>query len=83
MNIDMSNDNHTQMLANENVLLSDKLALEKALTHEYEIRYEKLKNAFNDLLDIHVELRTKVGIDINDDFTYEWTERAGLIDSEL
>lgn len=83
MNIDMQNDNYTQMLANENMALSNKILLEKALNHQYEIQYEKLKKAFNDLLDLHIELRIKVGIDVNDDFTYEWTERAGLIDNEL
>lgn len=79
----MDNHNYTQKLANENVSLSNELALERKLTNAYTKQYEILATAFNDLLDLHVELRTKVGIDINDEFIYEWTERSGLIDSEL
>jgi hypothetical protein len=79
----MENHNYTQKLANENASLTDKLALEQGLTHQYMKEYDKLAKAFNELLDLHVELRTKVGIDINDEFIYEWTERSGLIDSQL
>jgi hypothetical protein len=73
----------TQKLIKEIEVVSNDNLLLRATNQELEKSYGKLRNAFNELLDLHVELRTKVGLDINDDFTYEWVERAGLTDTEL
>ena len=73
----------TQRLIKEIEVVSNDNLLLRATNQELEKSYGKLRNAFNELLDLHVELRTKVGIDINDDFIYEWVERSGLTDNEL
>jgi hypothetical protein len=73
----------TQKLIKEIEVVSNDNLLLRATNQELEKSYGKLRNAFNELLDLHIELRTKVGLDINDDFTYEWVERAGLTDTEL
>ena len=73
----------TQRLIKEIEIVSNNNLLLRATNQELEKSYGKLRNAFNELLDLHVELRTKVGIDLNDDFIYEWVERAGLTDNEL
>ena len=41
-------------------------------------RYHKLRRAFNELLDIHDDLRQRAGLDYSD--KYDWCDKAGLLD---
>jgi hypothetical protein len=41
-------------------------------------RYHKLRRAFNELLEVHDELRSRAGLDYSD--KYDWCEKAGLLD---
>ena len=41
-------------------------------------RYHKLRRAFNELLEVHDELRSRAGLDYCD--KYDWCEKAGLLD---
>jgi hypothetical protein len=41
-------------------------------------RYHKLRRAFNELLEVHDELRSRAGLDYAD--KYDWCEKAGLLD---
>jgi len=64
-----------ETLSNNNLLL-------RASLKEQEHRFDKLLLAFNDLLDVHLELRAKNGFEeFNDGSKYEWIDRAGLTDS--
>jgi len=48
-----------------------------------EVQYEKkrLLEAFNELLDLHLELRHKVGLgDMNEETKYHFIDKAGLTD---
>ena len=68
----------TQMMANENIIISDKLMKLQVENKEMFSRYHKLRRAFNELLEVHDELRTRSGIDYSD--KYDWCEKAGLLD---
>ena len=41
-------------------------------------RYHKMRKAFNELLEVHDELRSMAGLDYSD--KYDWCEKAGLLD---
>jgi len=67
----------TQMMANENLIISDKLMKLEVENKEMFSRYHKLRRAFNELLDEHQELRERHYQSNNQ---YDWVERAGLLD---
>ena len=67
----------TQMMANENIIISDKLMKLEVENKEMFSRYNKLRRAFNELLDEHQELRERHYQSNNQ---YDWVERAGLLD---
>ena len=67
----------TQMMANENIIISDKLMKLEVENKEMFSRYHKLRRAFNELLDEHQELRERHYQSNNQ---YDWVERAGLLD---
>ena len=66
-----------QMIANENLIISDKLMKLQVENKEMFSRYHKLRRAFNELLDEHQELRERHYQSNNQ---YDWVERAGLLD---
>ena len=41
-------------------------------------RYHKLRRAFNELLEVHDDLRERSGLDYSD--KYDWCDKAGLLD---
>jgi predicted nuclease with TOPRIM domain len=51
----------------------------KVLLGELEPRYGKLKKAFDELIEITLEYREKMGYSDYGDFEYEWYEKAGLL----
>jgi len=67
----------TQMIANENLIISDKLMKLQVENKEMFSRYHKLRRAFNELLDEHQELRERHYQSNNQ---YDWVDRAGLLD---
>jgi len=67
----------TQMMINENLIISDKLMKLEVENKEMFSRYHKLRRAFNELLDEHQELRERHYQSNNQ---YDWVERAGLLD---
>jgi len=73
-----SNDQRiTQMMSNENLIISDKLMKLEVENKEMFSRYHKLRRAFNELLDEHQELRERHYQQNNQ---YDWVDKAGLLD---
>lgn len=66
-----------KMIANENILISDKLMKLEVENKELFSRYHKLKRVFYDLLEQHNELREKAGLV---PARYDWIDAAGLLD---
>ena len=66
------------MMANENIIISDKLMKLEVENKEMFSRYHKLRRAFNELLEVHDELRSRAGLEYSD--KYDWVEKAGLLD---
>lgn len=66
-----------QMIANENLIISDKLMKLEVENKEMFSRYHKLRRAFNELLDEHQELRERHYQSNNQ---YDWVDKAGLLD---
>jgi hypothetical protein len=67
----------TQMMTNENLIISDKLMKLEVENKEMFSRYHKLRRAFNELLDEHQELRERHYQSNNQ---YDWVDKAGLLD---
>ena len=67
----------TQMMANENIIISDKLMKLEVENKEMFSRYHKLRRTFNELLELHEELRERSGLIPS---RYDWVEAAGLLD---
>jgi len=67
-----------KMMSNEQILISDKLMKLEVENKEMFSRYHKLRRAFNELLDIHDDLRQRAGLDYSD--KYDWCDKAGLLD---
>ena len=65
-------------MANENILLSDKVMKLEVENKEMFFKFHKLKNTFYELLEQHNELRERAGLEYVD--SYDWTEKAGLLD---
>ena len=64
-----------ETLSNDNLLL-------RASRNDLEKQYETLRKTFNELLDIHMEMRDKFGFgEFIDDYKYEWIDKAGLTDN--
>ena len=64
-----------ETLSNDNLLLR---ASRKDLEHQY----DKLRETFNELLELHLEMREKWGFgEFVQDYKYEWIDKAGLTDS--
>lgn len=73
----------TQMLNNENILISDKLRRVEAENRDLEKKYETLKQAFTELLSLHLEMRERWGFgEFTRDYEYDWIEKAGLMDEQ-
>ena len=68
----------TQMMANENIIISDKLMKLQVENKEMFHRYHKLKKTFNELVQTHDDLRMRAGLQYLDQ--YDWIEKAGLLD---
>ena len=66
------------MMSNENILISDKMMKLQVENKELLTRYHKMRKAFNELLEVHDELRSMAGLDYSD--KYDWCEKAGLLD---
>ena len=67
-----------QMMANENIIISDKLMKLEVENKEMFHRYHKLKKTFNELVQTHDDLRMRAGLQYLDQ--YDWIEKAGLLD---
>jgi hypothetical protein len=65
------------MIANENIIISDKLMKLEVENKEMFHRYHKLKKTFNELVQTHEELRERSGLIPS---RYDWVEAAGLLD---
>lgn len=73
-----ANEQLIQMMSNEQILISDKLMKLEVENKELFSRYHKLRRAFNELLEVHDDLRERSGLDYSD--KYDWCEKAGLLD---
>ena len=58
------------------------LAAEEEEEKDMEHKHDKLRVAFNELLDVHLEMREKFGFgEFVQDYKYDWIDKAGLTDS--
>jgi len=72
----------TQKLMKEIETLSNDNLLLRASRKDLEHQYDKLRDTFNELLEIHLEMREKWGFgEFVQDYKYEWIDKAGLTDS--
>lgn len=67
-----------QMMANENIIISDKLMKLEVENKEMFHRYNKLKKTFHELVETHDDLRMRAGLQYLDQ--YDWIDKAGLLD---
>jgi len=73
----------TQKLLKEIEVISNDNLMLRAEIKENEWRNEKLKRAFFELLDIHLEMRDRFGFgELIQDYKYDWIEKAGLLDTQ-
>ncbi len=68
----------TQMIVNENIIISDKLIKLQVENKEMFHRYHKLKKTFYELLERHDDLRARAGLDFLD--RYDYIDKSGLLD---
>jgi len=68
----------TQMIVNENIIISDKLMKLEVENKEMFHKYHKLKKTFYELLERHDDLRGRAGLDFLD--RYDYIEKSGLLD---
>ena len=73
-----ANEELIKMMSNEQILMSDKMMKLEVENRELFSRYHKMRKAFNELLEVHDELRLRAGLDYSD--KYDWCEKAGLLD---
>ena len=72
---------HTQKLMKEILVLSDRNLILKAEIEDFEKRYYKVVDAFNELLDLHIQMRETYGLsEFTEDIKYDWVDKAGLMD---
>ena len=71
-----------QMLANENIVLSDKLMRCQVELEEVSKQNEKLKRAFDDALDLIKEYRERLHYrpTETEDLIYSFLEQGGILD---
>lgn len=71
-----------QMLANENIVLSDKLMRCQVELEEISKQNEKLRKAFDDALDLIVEYRERLHYrpTETEDLRYSFLEQGGILD---
>ena len=73
---------HTQKLMKEIEVLSNDNLMLRAGEREMERKHEKLKRAFNDLLNEYLELKERLGHgDFREENQYHWVDKAGLLDT--
>lgn len=73
---------HTQKLLKEIEVISNDNLMLRAEIKENEWRNEKLKRAFLELIDVHLEMRERFGFgEFVQDYKYDWIEKAGLLDT--
>jgi hypothetical protein len=74
---------HTQKLLKEIEVISNDNLMLRAEIKENEWRNEKLKRAFLELIDVHLEMRERFGFgEFVQDYKYDWIEKAGLLDTQ-
>jgi hypothetical protein len=72
----------TQKLMKEIEILSNDNLMLRASERELERKQEKLKRAFNDLLNEYLELKDQLGHgDFREENQYHWVDKAGLLDT--
>ena len=72
----------TQKMMKEIETLSNNNLLLRASNNDLENQYAKLRETFNELLDVHLEMRDRFGFgEFIQDYKYDWIEKAGLTDS--
>jgi len=72
---------HDKIVKEIETVSNDNLLLRATIT-DLDKKYDKLLNAFNDLLDVHLEMREKFGFgEFTQDYKYDWIDRAGLTDN--
>jgi len=71
-----------QMLANENIVLSDKLMRCQVELEEISKQNQKLKKALDDALDLIVEYRERLHYNSveTEDLRYSFLEQGGILD---
>ena len=71
-----------QMLANENIVLSDKLMRCQVELEEISKQNEKLRKALDDALDLIVEYRERLHYNSveTEDLRYSFLEQGGILD---
>ena len=71
-----------QMLANENIVLSDKLMRCQVELEEISKQNEKLRKAFDDALELIVEYRERLHYNSveTEDLKYSFLEQGGILD---
>lgn len=71
-----------QMLANENIVLSDKLMRCQVELEEVSKQNDKLRKAFDDALDLIVEYRERLHYNSveTEDLRYSFLEQGGILD---
>jgi hypothetical protein len=73
---------HTQKILKEIEVISNDNLMLRAEIKENEWRNEKLKRAFLELIDVHLEMRERFGFgEFVQDYKYDWIEKAGLLDT--
>ena len=72
----------TQKLMKEIEILSNDNLMLRASERELERKQEKLRRAFNDLLNEYLELKDQLGHgDFREENQYHWVDKAGLLDT--
>jgi len=72
----------TQKLMKEIEVLSNDNLMLRASERELERKQEKLRRAFNDLLNEYLELKDQLGHgDFREENQYHWVDKAGLLDT--
>ena len=66
-----------KMMSNEQILISDKMMKLEVENKELFHRYNKMRKAFYELVELHEELRQRAGLMPS---RYDWIEAAGLLD---
>jgi hypothetical protein len=72
---------NTQKMIKEIEILMNENATYKAGLKDLYNNYVQLLKTFNELLDVHLEMREKFGFgEFVQDYKYDWIDKAGLTD---